>query len=176
MLFRKKESMAQFSDRFLKRTALAVLVMAAAYGAAAISHFVGDTVAGYLHWAKKVFAIGGALIVLPVFAKLMWLWFKRGKGSLGTPAGFIGGMFAKASVRAFETGFIAMIVFEPLSRGTLAHLPPAFFIQTVLAISIAVLGITFFVLSRDDDDEIDDDFGDDFGDEFADDVTPELNP
>ncbi|PCI59173.1 MAG: hypothetical protein COB37_11990 [Kordiimonadales bacterium] len=155
---KKEETLAQFVDRFMQRTALAVLVMSLAYASSAVSHFVSEQTAEYLMWAKTAFALGGGAIVLPVVVKFVRLRMKKDKSCSGSPTGYMASMFNKAAERAFATGFIFMIILEPLSQHLVADWPPAFFIQSTLSVMIAALGINFFLLNRDEGDELDDDF------------------
>ena len=157
---KKEETLAQFVDRFMQRTALAVLVISLAYASSAVSHFVSEQTADYLMWAKLVFSFGGGAIVLPVVFKFVRLRMNRDKSCSGSPTGYMASMFNKAAERAFATGFVFMIMLEPLSEYVVADWPPAFFIQSTLSVMIAALGINFFLLSRDEGDELDDDFED----------------
>ena len=56
------ESMAQFADRFLLRTAVGVLLIAIAYAIGAAMYLVGDEVSGYLDKLQLLLA----MIRLPI--------------------------------------------------------------------------------------------------------------
>lgn len=159
MANKKEESFAQLVDRFLKRIAMAVSVMSVAYGSAAAAHFVSEGAAYYLELAKTVLALTAAAMVLPIMISFM-VRRKKYKGCEGESAGYIAEIYGKSAGNAFATGFIFAIMLEPLSEHILAGLPPAFFVQATISVMIGALGISFFVLSRDGDDDFDDEFED----------------
>ena len=162
MFFNKDETTAQFVDRFLKRVALAVTIMAASYGAGALSHIVGERVGDILLTVKDPLGLLAAIIVLPMFIKMMVKVVRSGTKH-SAPPGYVAEMYGRSAGNGFAAGFIFLIFLEPLSGGMLSHLPAEFFVQSAIAILLGALGISFFILNRDGDDEIDDEFGDEEG-------------
>jgi len=163
MFFKKDETLAQFADRFLRRVALAVLLMAISYTAAATLHFVEGNLNEALTIVRKVFGIGAALIVLPQFINFIRLRM-RVKDCGEEPEGFIAEIYGQSAVSAFAVAFVTMVFLEPFAGKAFSDLPPDFFIQAMLALMMATLGINFFIRSRAGDDELDDEFDDDFTD------------
>jgi len=162
MLFKKNETMPQFSDRFLRIVAFAILMMSISYASAAAAHFVGEDVYDVLHTVRAIFGLGAAGIVIIPFLQLMWIRFKNKPACKNETEGFIADVYAKSTINAFSAGFIGLIFLEPFAAKVIPELPPAFFVQTALSLMMAVLGINFFIKSRADDDELADDFDDEF--------------
>jgi len=159
MFGNKNETMPQFVDRFLKRIALAVTIMASSYGSGAFSHLVEGSARDFLLMVKDPLGLLAALIVLPMFIKMMMKIIRSGTKH-SAPAGYIAETYGKSAGNGFAAGFIFLVLIEPMSGGMLRHLPPEFFIQSAIAVLLGALGISFFILSRDGNDEIDDEFDD----------------
>jgi len=160
MFFNKDETTAQFVDRFLKRIALAVFIMAVSYASGALGHVVGHEARDFLLMVKDPLGLLAAIIVLPMFIKMMIKIIRSG-GKHSTPSGYVAEMYGKSAGNGFAAGFIFLVFLEPLSGGALAHLPSEFFVQSAIAILLGGLSVSFFILNRDDADEMDDDFDDD---------------
>jgi len=165
MLFRKNETMAQFSDRFLRQVAFALLLMSISYASAAVGHYVGPEFQDLVKGVRVVFGLSAAGIVIFPFLKMMRLKIKGGKDCQTEPEGYIAGIYAKSTIASFSTAFVGMILLEPITAKALTDLPPAFVIQVVLAVMMATLGISFFIQVRSDDGELDDEFEEEFNDE-----------
>jgi len=166
MFFNKEETVAQFIDRFLRRIAFAVLLMSISFVGAATSHFVEGDSLEMLEMVRRFFGLAAAIIVLPMFIKMMRIRWQKRKTCEEPPSGYIADIYGKSAANAFAAAFLVLIFTEPFADGKLAHLPPAFFLQAALAVMLGALGISFFILSRDDDDELDDDFESDFADDI----------
>jgi len=165
MLFRKNETMPQFSDRFLRIVAFAILMMSISYASAAAAHFVSDDVYDVLRTVRKIFGLGAAGIVIIPFLQLMRIRFKNEPACKNESEGFIADVYAKSTINAFSAGFVGLIFLEPFAAKVTPDLSPAFFVQTALSLMMAVLGINFFIKSRADDGELDDEFDDEFENE-----------
>lgn len=163
MFFNKDETTAQFVDRFLKRIALSVSILALSYGSGALSHIVGGEARDILLMVKDPLGLLAALIVLPMFIKMMVKVIRSGKASGDTSSGYVAEIYGKSAGNGFAAGFIFLIFTEPMSDGWLAHLPPSFFVQAAIAVLLGSLGISFFILNRDTGDEMDDGFDDEEG-------------
>ena len=149
------ESVSQFIDRFLQRTAIGVTLLSLANGLGAAGHLVGDRAAALADGAQFVLAVLIVLVVFPVFARLVWLR-RRARCDWSESDSYMGQIFGQACVAAFSTAFILLIAFQATAERFFAGLPTAFFLDAVLAGSLAVLAIRFFGLARSDDDEDDD--------------------
>jgi hypothetical protein len=156
------ESMAQFADRFLLRTAIGVLLVAIAYAAGAAMYLVGDEIADYLDKLQLLLAVAAVVIILPGFIKYARLR-AAGQCRAGEPEGFVAEVFNKACVKAFSLTFVFLIILEPLSKKYLTELPTNFFINLTLCLSLGVFSLTFFFLNREDDDDLEDEFGPESG-------------
>lgn len=151
-----EESVAQFVDRFLQRSATGVLLVGTAYALSAVMYFVGDEVSGYLSKVTLVLGILAVISVLPVFIKMVRLRSNKQCNWSGSDS-YMMGVFNKACVSAFEATFIFLIVLEPLSKKFLTEQPTNFFINVVLAVAASVLGLAFFFRTRRDEAELEDD-------------------
>jgi len=153
----KKETGAQLYDRFLNRTAISMIMLAVVYALDASRAFTADDVASMMKRAEGILGIILMINLLPVMVKLMWFKFKRMPGC-NDPDGFVASTFKEAAVRAFTTGFIAMIVALKLSEQILADWSATIILNIILALMLSVLSISFLVANR--EPELDDDFDD----------------
>lgn len=158
MFFKKDETMPQFSDRFMRFVAFALVMMSVSYTAAAVSHFLDERGHGLAEVTRAIFGLGAAAVIFLPFVRLMYLRAKNAPECKGEHEGFIAEVYAKSTVYAFAVGFVGMVFIEPLALNAFSDLPPAFFIQVALAAMTATLGITFFIQSRESEDELDDEF------------------
>jgi len=163
MFFNKDETTAQFVDRFLRRIALAVSIMALSYGSGALSHIVGGGVRDILLVVKDPLGLLAAIIVLPMFIRMMIKVIRSGKTSGNGSSGYIAEIYGRSAGNGFAAGFIFLVFLEPFSGKALSQLPPEFFVQAAIAVLLGTLAISFFVLNRDGDDEMDDEFEDEEG-------------
>lgn len=164
MFSKKNETMAQFSDRFLRIVAFALLLMSVSYAAAAIAHFADPEQENLFEGVRAVFGLSAAAIVILPFIKLMRIKAKAGKDCQKDPEGFIAEVYAKSTLISFSVAFVGMVFMEPIVAKVLTDLPPDFVMQVVLSVMMSVLGINFFIRSREDEDEYDDEFEDEFDD------------
>lgn len=157
----KDFSVVQFSDRFLTRSAYAMLLVAVGYFAEAATPYVSQQTAWLLGYVGMAVSAGIFIFLLPPF--ITYVRHCRGKG--GHFEGFVLEIFRKACVRAFEVTFIFLLILEVLSRSVLEIVPARTFLQVAVAVCVASMGITFWILNRQArGDEIDEDgFGEDVG-------------
>lgn len=154
-------SVVQFSDRFLTRSAYALLLVAVGYFAAAATPYVSQQAVRLLDYLGMAVSAGIFIILVPPF--ITYIRHCRGKGSHFE--GFVLEIFRKACVRAFEVTFTFLVVLEVLSRSVLEIVPARTLLQVAVAVCVASMGVTFWILSRQArGDEIDEDgFGEDVG-------------
>lgn len=160
MLIKKNETLAQFSDRFLKVVSFALILMSISYAAAATAHFVEASYQSILKDIRVIFGLSAAVIVMVPFCKMMYLRIKGGTDCQTEPEGYIAAIYAKSTIISFSVAFIGMVIVEPIFAKSLTDLPPAFVVQAVLAVMMATLGLNFFVRSRENGDEPEDEFDD----------------
>jgi hypothetical protein len=151
----KTESTAQLTDRFLQRTAIGVLVMSIAYATSAAAYLVGEELAETLDKLEMVPALLAVAIILPIFVKFVRLRANRDCAT-GDAGSYLAEVYKKAGLKAFSFGFVFLVILEPLTKNAFSHLPGNFFVNVILSFLLAVFGLTFLLLSRDDDDEFDD--------------------
>lgn len=151
-----EESVAQFVDRFLQRSATGVLLVGAAYALSAAMYFANDEISGYLNNVTLALGILAVISVLPVVVKMVRLRRNKQCDWSGSDS-YMMGVFNKACVSAFEATFIFLIVLEPVTKKFLTEQPTNFFINVVLALAASVLGLGFFLRTRRDEAALKDD-------------------
>ena len=145
-------SIAQLAERFLHRTALGVLLMALAYALAAAMYLVSEPLEQRLDLVQLVLAMAAVIVVLPGFVRMLRVRMARGTDCADADS-YIGEQFRKACVMAFSITFVVLAVAGPVSRQLPSDLPPDFYIQSVLALSLGAFSATFFVSLWRDRDE-----------------------
>ena len=149
------ESIPQFQDRFLQRTAVGVLCLAGGYAASAGQFLVGEGPAQVLDVLDLAFALAAVAMVLPPFVKLLRLR-RSDEWACANTEGFVGEVFRTACVRTFTLMFVLLVLAEPLSDRFLLQLPTNFFINVILAVTLAMFSLSFLLLNRDDDEDEED--------------------
>lgn len=153
-------SIAEQMDKILQKIAFGVLLVATAYAISVIEFFVSTGNANILNNLSTALGVLAIVLVLPGFIKIIQLKRKHG-AACKEPEGFIVEIFNQATGKAFQFTFIFLILLEIFNGAALAHLPGEFFIKLIIAVTLAIFSLTFFVLSRSGaDDNFDDDFAD----------------
>lgn len=155
MFNKKPVSVAQFMDQFILCTMFCVSLMAMSYAFAAGVHIVDVTLQSYMEWGRVGFGITAAVVMFPMFVKLISLKEKCPDEFAGE-FGYMQTIATKAGERAFSFTFVFMILLEPLALNMFHHMPPAFFLEASIAFSLAVLVISFYFYNRGGDDDLDD--------------------
>lgn len=145
-------SVAQLADKILQRTALGVLLMAIAFAIGAGVHVVSDDTARLLDKIQLVFVALAVISIIPTFVRYIRLQIK-GACEFDETQSYIGIVFNKAGIRAFGASFLMLAIAGPIGRKHLPDLPAEFFDYVILAVSLAVFGITFFASIERDDGE-----------------------
>ena len=127
-------------------------VLAGGYAASAGIFLANEPVAEVLDYLDLALALMAVAIVLPPFIQLMRLR-RSEEWACANTEGFVGEVFRTACVRTFTFMFVLLILAEPLSDRFLLHLPTNFFINVILAATLAMFSLSFLLLNRDDDDE-----------------------
>ena len=148
---------AQIIDSFMQRTALGVFLMALAYSMSAAMLVASPKVAEVLDNVQLGLGILVLLIVFPAFLRIVKLRRRTGSDCEETD-GYIVAMFRKASAKAFSLTFVFLVVMQVVTEKLQTGLSASFFVNVILAFTLGVFSITFFILVRSDSDETDDDF------------------
>lgn len=148
----KKETGAQLHDRFLLRSAISMLLLAVIYASDAVRHMLAGNVVDLMKQAEQLLAVLLMINLLPVTLKLIWR--KRiARECRGEEDGFALSTYNRSIVKAFAVGFISSIVALQLSEGMLSYLPATFFLNSILALTLGTLSISFLLMSRDTADD-----------------------
>jgi len=155
-LANRKESPAQLLDKFLQRTAVGVFLLTIKYVVSAAGFVVSDELADHAGWLQIVLSILVLVVVFPAFLKYLNLHRKK---ECPDTSGYVIEMFKKSAVKAFSLTFVFLIAVKWMAGNYLMGLPTLFFINAILAFTLGVFSITFYLLLRtDDDQDPDDDF------------------
>lgn len=152
-------SMAEETDRFLKRLALVVFLVAVAFAFRAGRLMVDPEIATYLRVGQIVFGLSILFILMP--AALRYSRKRTGcpKEACNDNDGYMSQMFQKAGFTAFKFGFIFLTMIDML----LVDFFEAYSVELLLRVAVSGLlgafSISFFrLVYKDSDDELDDEF------------------
>ena len=148
---------AQIVDSFMQRTALGGFLLALAYAMSAAMLVTSPEVAEVLDNLQLGLGILVILVVFPAFLRIVKLRRRSGSDCEETD-GYIVAMFKKASTNAFSLTFVFLIIMQVVTEKIQTGLPASFFVDIILAFTLGVFSITFFMLVRSDSDETEDDF------------------
>jgi hypothetical protein len=148
---------AQIIDSFMQRTALGGFLMALAYAMSAAMLVTSSDLAEVLDKLQLGLGILVILVVFPAFLRIVKLRRRSGSDCEETD-GYIVAMFKKASTNAFSLTFVFLIIMQVVTEKIQTDLPASFFVDIILAFTLGVFSITFFMLVRSDSDETEDDF------------------
>ncbi len=159
-----KLSPAQMLEKFMQRTATGTFLLAVSYTIGTAEYLVPDGMADTLNILQKPLSLLVILLVAPAVWSMARIGAFKARPGCDEPESFVKEMLARASTLAFSITFVALLALQVLSGKFFTNQPPAFFIGIALMVSLYVFSISFFVLSRDtedDDDFEDDDLGED---------------
>lgn len=151
-----QQSVAEFVDIFMQRIALGVFLVSLAYGASALIFVSDGEIASYLGKAKLGLGILAVILVLPQFIKMVRFKMKRPSDGC-EPEGFVVDVYKRAAEKGFAFTFIFLLIMDVVTDKVVTDLPPKFFIEVVIAASLAIFSLSFFFLNRETDDREDDD-------------------
>lgn len=146
-------STAQTIEKFMQRTAMGTFLLAVSYSVGIAEYLVSEEAAATLNLIQKPLGILVILIVAPAVWSLIRIGAFRPKPGCAEPESFVKDMLARASTLAFSITFVTLLALQVLSEKLFTDQPPAFFIQIALMVSLYVFSVSFFVLSRDTDDD-----------------------
>jgi len=152
-------SAAQTIEKFMQRTAAGTFLLAVSYSIGTAEYLVTGDLAETLNLIQKPLGILVILIVAPAVWSLMRIGAFRRPPGCSEPESFVKDMLTRASTLAFSVTFVTLLALQVLSGKIFTDQPAAFFIQIALMVSLYVFSISFFILSR--DTEEDDEFGED---------------
>ena len=95
------------------------------------------------------------IVVLPQFVKLIRLMARMRSGQC-EPEGFVVDVYKRAAERAFAFTFIFLLFMDFMIGRFWTELPADFVIEVVIAVSLALFSLSFFLFNRDDGEDEDD--------------------
>lgn len=158
-----KESAAQFYDRFLGRTTFGLFLLAFALVIDCIGYFVEPGTQDLLRYGRRALSVIIVLAIGPVVLKLLWMRWKD-KSSCREPESFVVEIYKKASMHGFTFIALTLVALQGYLGTVESPLPAQFFIKAILAATLMVTSISFYLQMR--VEEEDDDFEDTFDDEI----------
>jgi len=153
-------SMAEETDRFLKRLALVMFLVAVAFVFRAGRLMVDPDVASYLRIGQMFFGLSILFILMPAGLRYSRMRSKMGK-ICAENDGYMYQMFQKAGFTAFQFGFIFFSMIDMF----LVDFFEGYSVELLLRVGVSGLlgafSISFFrLVYQDSDDELDDEFDD----------------
>lgn len=144
---------AMFAEKLLHRTSLGVFLVSIAYVFDIAATYADGTIETVLDVVSYALGILVILIILPVFLTYV-RHFRRAKNPIDS---FVLDIYRTACVRAFEVTFMSLIFLDLVISKFFPDFPAAITVEGVLALSLGVMSVTFFVLNKrsgaDDSDE-----------------------
>ncbi len=148
------ESVAQFIDRFLLRTAIGVALVAVGQAISAAMHVAGDDVAGMLDKLALLLSVAVIVIVLPVFVRLVRMRLDK-SCDYSEADSYLAQVLNKACVFAFSLTFVLVVGLKATSGRLFVDQPPDFFLSIIAAASLGIFSVVFFVAQHSDDEPAD---------------------
>lgn len=141
-------SPAEAADRHAFLIGVAVLAMALKFAASATAHFVDEPLVRYLDSAEIVFALFAVAVVLWIFSwKVRRLPRSERRAYLGQDS-FVVEAMRRSRDASWNVTLVVLVGLELVAKRV--EIPSAFFVQATVAAMLAVLGLKFLYISRDD--------------------------
>lgn len=150
----KKLSCAEELDRFLTRVAMVALLTGLVAGAEALQFLVDASLASYLDLGQKVLRALLLALVLLILATSVPRLFRHKRALGHEPEGFINNAFKKACTSSWAVSVLLVAAIEPVSKRLPLELPVSFFSSLLMAVMFGVFAVTFFVVNRDQDNDL----------------------
>lgn len=149
MASRNHQTPADIGDRHRHLLAFALLAIGVGYGASAVSYLLAEPAAAYLDWVQVAGTLIAVALVLPIV-----LWKLRHRSAdlrhlYFSPDGFVAEAVSRAQKASWEATFVVVILAAGLDE-TIARLglPPAFFLEGIVALMAGVFSLSFLFLNR----------------------------
>jgi hypothetical protein len=146
MSFVNPRSPAEASDSLATVTAAAMAFAALIYSVNVIEVFAPDSSAGWLGY----FQIGAAVVLIAVFAPLIFFLKSKGGRSAGksAAAGYLSALFRQAALTAFSLTLAFMVLLSLFDRMVLSRLSAEAAIDLVITFALAIFAVSFFIINR----------------------------
>lgn len=143
---------AQMADKVLSRTALSVGIVTLAYIISASEYFLSGILLSIVSYIQLGLSLSVFVILLPsffIFAKLR----AKNKQACSVAEGYISNTFNRAASTSFRWTFIFLLCVELTVKKTTLDLPFPFYIDLVIAFTLGIFSLTFYLLVRQDNDD-----------------------
>ena len=148
---------AQLADKLLNRTALGVAIVCSAYVLSVIEYFLNGlalTLAGYLQLGLTALVL---IVLFPTFYNFIKMRTSN-KQACSEVEGFLSNAFNRAAATSFRWTFIFLLVVEMTIKRSSLDFPTPFYIEVILAFTLGIFALTFYLLIREDNNfELDSD-------------------
>lgn len=147
-------SPAQFVDKFITRTAIGVFLVSLAYAVSVFEQLLAGEGVEILDKVGKALGIAAIVIVLPGFISLIR---RRKSLNIGSdePEGFVTDVYKRAAERAFALTFIFLLFMDVMTGRALSNLSAEVAVKMVIAVSLAIFSVSFYLFNRVSDDDTD---------------------
>lgn len=156
-------SKADFAEKLLQRTALGVFVVSIAFVLDIAATYAEGTFERVLDVLSYAMSLAVVLLIFPVF----WTYVRKYRGMRDPIDSFVAEAYRTACVRSFEATFITMVFLDLAVSKFFPDISAAIVVEGMLALSLAVMSLTFFFLNRRSDGDEDWDGDDHEGDETS---------
>ena len=149
-----QQNCAQFADKLLQRCALGMLLTTVLVAFEALRFLLDEESYGMMEYVRYGLRGLVLLALVPIVLDAIRLrptW----RALLKHDEGFIALVFQKAATYSFAATFVAISVLENIAGKDDFGLPPEFYLEIAMIVSLATFSISFFVLNRSDSDEMD---------------------
>jgi len=153
----KQINPAQMADKMLNRTAMGVGIVTLAYIISVSEYFLSGmplTIVSYIQLGLSLVVL---IILFPTFVNFMKMRTSH-KQACSEVEGFLSSAFNKAASTSFRWTFIFLLCVELTVKKTNIDLPLPFYVDLIMAFTLGIFSLTFYLLVRRDNDfeDIDD--------------------
>jgi hypothetical protein len=140
-------TIADTKDRHAGLVALGVLALGLKYGADAWMHFAGQEWTRILDVVGIALGLSAVILIVPILVWKIRHLTPEQRRVYFSDQSFTAAVLRKAHVASWASTVLVLLILEVVSRD-LPRLPPAFFLQSTLAVMFASLAVSFLILDR----------------------------
>jgi len=154
---------AQMADKMLTRTALGVGILTLAYIIEVSEYFLSGTISRVLSYIQLGLVLVVFIVLFPTFINFMKMKAKH-KHACSEVEGYLSTTFNHAASTSFRWTFIFLLCVELVTKKASFDLPLPFYVELIIAFTLGIFSLTFYLLIRRDnefDDISEEDYKDD---------------
>lgn len=156
MFSTNQETGRPYYERFLYRSASALLVLSLLYGVESFRYFLGFELNSFYFVARKILGVGIVLILLPSVVRVFHQRWKNRDGCSSYEDDFLPNIYKNACVYGFSFLVVTLIAVQAFAAPYFSDVPLDILVKTILSLTFIVLSFSFFYQLRETDGEADD--------------------